>query len=309
MKLLRFNYVEYNEPIYSLNTFSVMEIMNFTNRSQAKKATGLSYLGGVNISAKIEKNKKINVKTYVIYLAPANLSGYNTCSHSTPECRMGCLNTSGRAGMEQLAGKTKTADCRNKKSALLFEQTNFFMQWLVAEIQAQKELAYKKGFAFSVRLNGTSDIDWANIRVNGKTIFEIFSTTEFYDYTKSPLKFKNKPKNYHLTMSYTGRNWQVCEMLLQQGENVAVIFDVKKETDLPKEFRGYRVINGDETDYRIADPKGVIVGLKWKKIANKEVNDYVRNSCFVVKPQKINGFITYNVEQTVETKINKTVLV
>ena len=277
-----------------------MEIMTFTNRSQAKKATGLSYLGGVNISAKIEKNKKINVKTYVIYLAPANLSGYNTCSHSTPECRMGCLNTSGRAGMEELCGKTMTVDCRNKKSRLLFEQTNFFMQWLIADIEAQKNLAVQKGFAFSVRLNGTSDIDWANIRVNGKTIFEIFSDIQFYDYTKNPNKFKNIAPNYHLTMSYTGRNWQVCEMLLQQGNNIAVIFDVKNESELPKEFNGYKVVNGDETDFRPADPKGVIVGLKWKKIANKQVNDYVRNSCFVVRPQKINGFITYNTKQVVE---------
>ena len=282
--------------------------MNFTNRSQAKKVTGLSYLGGVNISAKIEKNKKVNVKTYVTYLSPANLSGYNTCSHSTPECRMGCLNTSGRAGMEVVCGKTQTADCRAKKTRLLFEQTNFYMQWLIADIKAEKALAEKDGFYFSVRLNGTSDIDWANIRINGKNIFEMFPTTEFYDYTKSPLKFKNKPKNYHLTFSYTGRNWQVCEMLLQQGFNIAIIFDVKKEIDLPKEFRGYKVINGDSTDYRVADPKGVIVGLKWKRIGNKEVNDYVRNSCFVVRPQKVNGFITYNTKQVIEVEQTEKVM-
>lgn len=277
-----------------------MELMTFKNRSQAKKQTGLSYLGGVNISAKIEKNKKINVKTYVIYLAPANLSGYNTCSHSTPECRMGCLNTSGRAGMEELCGKTMIVDCRNKKSALLFEQTNFFMQWLIAEIEAHKNLAYKKGFAYSIRLNGTSDIDWANIRVNGKNIFELFPNDVFYDYTKNPNKFKNIPANYHLTMSYTGRNWQVSEMLLQQGFNVAVVFDVKKGKALPQTFNGYKVVDGDVTDYRPNDGKGVVVGLRWKVIANKEVNDFVRNSCFVVRPQKVNGFITYNTKQVAE---------
>jgi hypothetical protein len=274
---------------------------------EAAELAGVSYLGGVNTSAKIIKNAKVSkVNTYCIYLAPANLSGYNTCSHSTPECRMGCLNTSGRAGMEQIAGKTITVDCRNKKSQLLFEQTNFFMQWLIAEIQTKKALSYKKGMDFAVRLNGTSDIDWSKILVNGKTIFELFSDVEIYDYTKNPNKFKNKPKNYHLTMSYTGRNWQVCEMLLQKRENVAVIFDVKKETDLPKEFRGYKVINGDLTDYRISDPKGVIVGLKWKKIADKQVNDYVRNSCFVVKQNKINGFITYNVEQVLKVEQTET---
>lgn len=286
-----------------------MELMTFKNRTQAAKLAGVSYLGGVNTSAKIIKNAKVSkVNTYCIYLAPANLSGYNTCSHSTPECRMGCLNTSGRAGMEQLAGKTKTVDCRNKKSALLFEQTNFFMQWLIAEIQAKKALSYKKGMDFAVRLNGTSDIDWSAILVNGKTIFEIFSDIQFYDYTKNPNKFKNIAPNYHLTMSYTGRNWQVCEMLLQKGFNVAVVFDVKKGKELPTEFNGYKVVNGDLTDYRPLDGKGVIVGLRWKKIADKEVNDYVRQSCFVVRPNKINGFITYNTKQVVKVEQTEKVM-
>ena len=79
--------------------------MNFTTISKAKKETGLSYLGKINISAKLAKNGKVNHQyTYGIYLAPANTSGYNVCSHSTPECRLGCLATSGRAGMEIVAG-------------------------------------------------------------------------------------------------------------------------------------------------------------------------------------------------------------
>lgn len=285
-----------------------MKVLKFKNRTQAVKDSGVSYIGGVNTSAKIKKNGKIGMKTYAIYLSPANLSGYNTCTHSTPECRMGCLNTSGRAGMEQVAGKTMIANCRAKKTSLLFEQPSFFMDWVIAEITAKKNLAIKKGYDFSIRLNGTSDIDWANIRVNGKNIFEIFPKDKFYDYTKNPNKFKNIPSNYHLTMSYTGKNWQVCEMLLQKGFNVAVVFDVKNENDLPKEFRGYKVINGDENDYRISDPKGTIVGLKWKKIGDKEVNDYVRNSCFVVKPNKLHGFIKYNTEQSQINEINKIIV-
>ena len=279
-----------------------MEIMNFVNRSQAKKQTKLSYIGGVNTSAKIKKNGKIGMKTYITYLAPANLSGYNTCSHSTPECRMGCLNTSGRAGMELVAGKCMIADCRAKKTRLLFEQTSFYMDWLIAEIEAEKAKAKRKGFAFSVRLNGTSDINWANIRINGKNIFELFPNDVFYDYTKNPNKFKNIAPNYHLTMSYTGKNWQVCEMLLQQGFNVAVVFDVKKNKALPETFNGYKVVDGDINDYRPLDGKGVVVGLRWKTIGEKEVNDYVKQSCFVVKPQVINGFITYNTKQTLKVE-------
>ena len=61
-------------------------------------------------------------------------------------------------------------------------------------------------------------------------------------------------------------------------------FDVKNEKAIPAMYKGYEVINGDLTDYRIDDGNGIIVGLKWKHIANKEAEQYVLNSCFVVKP-------------------------
>jgi len=135
---------------------------------------------------------------------------------------------------------------------------------------------------FSIRLNCTSDIDWVNVKYNNKNIFEIFSNYQFYDYTKNPNKFLNKPQNYHLTFSYTGRNWDICKKLLDLGYNIAVVFNVKNSNDLPKTFHGYDVINGKTTDYRINDKKGVIIGLKFKTIANKEAQNEVLNSCFVV---------------------------
>jgi len=269
--------------------------MEFTTIANAKKQTGLSYLGGVNLSAKMLHSKvESHQYTYIIYLAPANTSGYNVCSHSTPECRMGCLATSGHAGMEIMAGKsTKIVDSRIKKTRLFYEQPEFFMQWLIAEIKVAQAKAKKDNFFFSVRLNGTSDIDWANVRFNGQNIFEIFPDILFYDYTENPLKFNNKPSNYHLTFSYTGRNWNVCKALLQKGYNVAVVFNVKNEKLLPKTFGGYQTINGDLTDYRISDTKGIIVALKWKRIANRENEKKILNSVFVVNPLTDNRCNTY----------------
>lgn len=281
-----------------------MNTLVFKNRTQATKQTKISYLGKVDVSSKLIKNSKISkVNTYCIYLSPANLSGYNTCSHSTPECRIGCLNTSGRAGIEMIIGKDMISSCRIKRTKLLFEQPSFFMQWIIEEIKSKKQLSKKKNMDFAVRMNGTSDIDWSNILVNGKNIFEIFPDIQFYDYTKNPNKFNKINKNHHLTFSYTGKNWQTCEMLLQKGFNVAVVFDVKTNHKLPTKFNGYRVTDGDLTDYRPLDPKGTIVGLRWKKIGNKEANDYIEESCFVVKPQKLNnGLITFNVKQTKTVK-------
>lgn len=257
---------------------------DFTTISQAKKQTGLSYLGGVNHSSKLAKNGKISGQhTYSIYFAPANTSGYNVCSHSTKECRLGCLATSGRQAIEIFSGIDRIKNSRIKKTKLFYEQPEFFMSWLIAEIKAAKAKALRNGFEFSVRLNATSDIDWQNVKVNGQSIFEIFSDVQFYDYTKNINKFIDKPKNHHLTYSYTGRNWNQCKILLEKGFNIAMVFNAKKETELPTEYKGFKVSNGDLTDYRIDDAKGIIIGLKWKRIADRKAEQQILNSCFVVK--------------------------
>ena len=261
-------------------------LMIFVNFAKAIRDAGFSYIGSVNSSAKmLHSQEESHQYTYIVYLAPAKQSGYQVCTHSTKECRMGCLATSGHAGMDIASGKLIIQNCRIKKTRLLFEQQDFFMAWMIAEIKRAMAKAKKDGFYFSIRLNGTSDIDWANIRYQGLNIFEIFPETNFYDYTKNANKFLNKPANYHLTYSYTGRNWEECKVLLEAGNNVAVVFNVKNESDLPDTFNGYKVINGDLTDYRIDDAKGIIVGLKWKRIADKEAEKYVKNSCFVVLPE------------------------
>lgn len=257
--------------------------LTFINRSQAKKATKLSYLGGVNTSAKIMKNGKVGVQTYTLYLAPAKTSGYNVCSHSTPECRLGCLATSGRVKVETASGKSTIIDARIEKTKLFHENQSFFMDWLIAEIKAQKKISEAKGFVFSVRLNATSDIDWNQVYHNGLNIFQMFPDVQFYDYTKNASKFFGKPENYYLTLSYTGRNWHSCENVLKRGNNVAVVFDTPKNADLPEQFNGFEVVDGDVTDYRPKDGYGVIVGLRFKDTHDKETSKMVRESCFVVK--------------------------
>jgi len=264
--------------------------MKFTTIANAVKETGLAYLGAVATSAKLMHSQEYSHQyTYAFYLAPAETSGYNICSHSTHECRLGCLATSGHAGMEILAGKsTRIKDSRIKKVKMFYEEPEYFINWMIAEIRKYQRKAKKDGYFFSVRLNATSDIDWQNVKISGQTIFEMFPEVNFYDYTKNANKFVGKPSNYHLTYSYTGRNWHLCEALLKKGENIAMVFDVKRESDLPAMYKGYKVINGDLTDYRIDDAKGIIVGLKWKHIADKVAEKQILNSVFVIKPTDSN---------------------
>ena len=256
----------------------------FKNCRNAYLETGIFKLGGVSISSKLAKNQKVNGQmTYVVYMSPANQSGYNVCPTSTPECRLGCLSTSGRAAMDINCGANIIVNSRIKKTRLFFENNLFYMNWLVAEIKNARVQAIKKGYEFSVRLNGTSDIDWNEYKLNNLTVFETFPDVQFYDYTKNPTKLDNLAANYHLTFSYSGHNVSTCKKVLSKGYNVAVVFNVQKNQPLPETFLGYKVIDGDLTDYRPADEKNVIVGLRWKRIANKADNDQIKNSVFVVQ--------------------------
>jgi hypothetical protein len=250
----------------------------FKSISQAKKATKLSYLGGVNTSAKIEKNAKLNVLTYIIYLAPSNMSGYNVCPMASEYCISLCLNESGHNSMAK-EGELSTIDiARIAKTKLYYENRPYFSAWTIAEIRSYKEKANKLGMGFSVRINGTSDLSPETITQDGKNVLEIFPDVQFYDYTKIPkrLALTKIYPNYHLTFSFSGTNMVDCMNALSDGYNVAMVF----EKELPRTFAGYTVINADESDLRYLDGSGVICGLKFKRVRGKKD---ISKSPFVIK--------------------------
>ncbi len=241
--------------------------MKFTTIGNAKKVTGLSYLGSVASSSKIAKGLKYNEMTYILYLAPAEQSGYNVCPGSTAECREACLTESGHNRID--VKKNAINKARIKKTKLFFEQRDFFMGWLVTEINKARNDAFAKGYTFSVRLNGTSDIQPEMFKYKGKVIFDVFNEVTFYDYTKVANRFKllNKYSNYDLTYSFSGYNMlQSLELLENNKGRVAMVFEGKQ---LPISFMGYKVIDGDAYDMRHLDETGVIVGLKFKFVRTK----------------------------------------
>ncbi len=244
-----------------------MNTMKFTTIGNAKKVTGLSYLGSVASSSKIAKGLKYNEMTYILYLAPAEQSGYNVCPGSTAECREACLTESGHNRID--VKKNAINKARIKKTKLFFEHREFFMGWLATEINKARNDAFAKGYTFSVRLNGTSDIQPEMFKYKGKVIFDVFNEVTFYDYTKVANRFKllDKYSNYDLTYSFSGYNMlQSLELLENNKGRVAMVFEGKQ---LPKTFMGYKVIDGDEYDMRHLDETGVIVGLKFKFVRTK----------------------------------------
>jgi hypothetical protein len=203
------------------------------------------------------KGEKMGYITYIMYLSPFtdNSKGINLCSHASVGCSSACLFKSGMGGMYARVQGGR----RNKTEWYLANRTTF-MAKLVVEINAAIK-RHKDKATLAFRLNGTSDIPFEKIKVSeGKNIFELFPDVQFYDYTKNPIRFYNElPSNYHLTFSRSETNHDVAMDILSMGYNVAMVF-----SKVPETFEGYTVINGDESDLRFKDAKGVIVGLKYK---------------------------------------------
>jgi hypothetical protein len=245
--------------------------MKFTTKAQAKRLTGLSYLGSISKTVKHKKSKKYGELTYSLYLAPGKSSGYEVCPGRTSECSRFCLNESGMNTMIQNGKGDVINRSRITKTKLFFEDRNFFMQWLIFEIQAGITKAKKMGFFYSVRLNNTSDISPLDFNIDGKNILEIFPDTQFYEYTKikERAELMKEYKNYDITYSYNGYNMEECMQMLQHRIRVAMVF--KKV--IPEVYLGYRVIDGDKYDMRYKDTEPTIVGMKYKRVRTKLTNN------------------------------------
>ena len=232
---------------------------------------GVSYLGNVAQSKKMKLSYDNGTMTYCLYLAPADMSGYNVCPNSE-HCKQFCLNGSGQNKCDELARGiqgSRINQSRIKKTRLFHEDKATFMRLLVHEINKYKKQAEKKGMGFSVRLNGTSDLSPVAFRdpETGKNILELFPDVQFYDYTKVPTRIKlmQQYPNYDLTLSYNGYNEEECKKFLQNGGKVAVVFFDEK---MPKYFNGYPVTDGNQYDMRYLDPAQHVIGLHYHKVAS-----------------------------------------
>jgi hypothetical protein len=223
---------------------------------------------------KIQKGTKLGYLSFILHLAPADLSGYNTCPKATEGCKSACLNTAGRGGMFKKGENTNTIQkARIRKTKYFYEDRAGFMLDLAYDIQKAIKFAEKQGLTPVIRLNGTSDLSWEKYEVPvfcTRNIFELFPTVQFYDYTKVLGRKVADIKNYFLIFSKADGNDADVAKAMAQGMNVAAVFD-----QLPDSYMGKEVIDADETDLRFLDPKGVIAGLKAKGRAKKDYSGFV----------------------------------
>lgn len=219
-------------------------------------------------NAKTIKGSKKGFTTHILYMSSFtdNSKGINLCPHASEGCAAACLVGSGAGGMYPNVKNGR----RNKSEYFLADRQAFLMQ-LVKEITKIEVKHTKKGEKFAIRLNGTTDIRFEKFKiVNGKNIFELFPNVQFYDYTKNPKRMDLNIPNYHLTFSKSESNDDAVKTVLTNGGNVAIVFN-----ELPTEYMGYKVINGDETDLRFLDGDNVIVGLKYKNMTGKGADNKI----------------------------------
>ena len=87
--------------------------MSITTLQKTETLTAPTYKAVKNLLSKGTTNAKTiknDLETFILYMAPSDLSGFNVCAFASKGCIEGCLNTSGRGVFNnvQLARINKT---------------------------------------------------------------------------------------------------------------------------------------------------------------------------------------------------------
>lgn len=226
-------------------------------------------------NAKTSKGENSGYLTGILYLAPANEAGKNVCAHASEGCMAACLFTAGMGAFSNVQS------ARIAKTKAFHASPKTFIEDLAKDIAALVRKAEREGLQPCVRLNGTSDLPWeslgGDLRVN---LMSRFPDVPFYDYSKNPSRCRayaqgKLPSNYSLTFSRSEVNEKLALDLLEIGANVAVVFSSRKGDSLPETWGGRKVVDGDVNDLRFLDPRNVVVGLRAKGKAKKDLSGFV----------------------------------
>lgn len=211
------------------------------------------------------KTKKNSRPTKILYLLPKEVDGKQICPWATVGCRAACLNTAGRGKMNSVQA------ARLRRTKRYVSMRDEFMQSIAKEINGSAKFHARKGNKLAVRLNGTSDQPMVELLLKKHSISD---NVVFYDYTKNPKKPGDRSflsgHKYVVTLSRHKGNEAECIDALNRGINVAVVFD-----ELPKTWKGFKVIDGDERDDLMLDVHGVVLGLKAKGDAIHDKTGFV----------------------------------
>ena len=218
------------------------------------------------------KTAKNNIETYILYLSPEkqNSKGVNLCPKASKGCAAACLYTAGRGKFSNVKKS------RINKSEYYISDKKIFINQLSKELVKIAAKSIKQNKKIAIRLNGTSDQDFISIikKYNNLDLLndKQFKNLVFYDYTAILGKIKKYINtNYKLTLSRKEDNESDILQALKLGGNVAAVF----RDELPTTYKGFNVVNGDESDLVMLEAKNCILGLKAKGDAKKDKSGFV----------------------------------
>lgn len=157
---------------------------------------------------------------------------------------------------------------RKARSDWYLTDSASFKAQLVNEIKLAVKASTKAGIPLAIRLNGGSDLDWGDIYAH-------FPEIQFWEYTKRPDLAVGQQMNVHWTYSQSERTTDRILGALIGKVNIAMVFNTKRGLPLPSLVGSVPVIDGDLSDLRFLDERGVIVGLRLKKL--KKINRQMSN--------------------------------
>ena len=243
------------------------------------RAAGFTFstaLGATESNPKLAKGEKLGVLSKPHNLSPASESGWNMCAQASLGCIAACLHTAGNP--IYLPAKIQA---RLQRTRAFMTMRKAYVALMAFELQALESKAKRLNMVAAWRPNTTSDYPFHSVAlvvdgVQYKSLIHYFSGIEAYDYTKITKKSLQwaaglLPSNYHITFSKSESNDSDVAKVLKAGGNVAAVF----EKALPDSYLGKAVVDGDISDVRFMDAKGVVVGLKAKGQAKSDLSGFV----------------------------------
>lgn len=242
---------------------------------------------------KLLKSRGVKVYSGVVHMLPAREYDRLRVAHNLPAlgvnacpfagmCKATCLNTAGRGGIPMATYAAAASPLRNnvedgrfRRSHAFYTNRPAFIATLFRDMRRLVKHAAEQDMVPALRLNGTSDIDWSRDypEVVG---YAVGLGITLYDYTKRPVDYDaTSPVHHTYSVDVSPARVRRAVAYMQAGGTAAVVFATPKGQALPATWQGFPVVDGDLTDARFLDPRGVVVGLHAKGKAKRDRTGFV----------------------------------
>lgn len=264
------------------------------NAKLAKDAK--TYIGGItyapaNMLAKFWKEAPVSLRNKIAKSAgvatkevDALLKNFTICPRSTPGCREACLIvSSGHMGLQRKAAENsgkpwyegvivRAQLARTLTLVLNPKGAIALMNECINHVAKKSETGLQPRWRLAI----ADDIRWELVAPVLLTNCRKLKV-KMYGYTKWNASDRPAAPNTTLVRSASERTTDKEILETVSGKhNVAVVFNTKRNQELPKKWNGMRVVDGDKSDDRFSDPKGVVVGLRAKGDAVGSKSKFVR---------------------------------